>query len=170
MLWLNFSFDIFNLCTGTYSFWIFFRTLNWKTMIDFILFWFSFTDRFFHAHPKLERETAHEQQRKVDILKMALSINEESTIQIVVSHHKYPTLWFSSIYLPMPKTEQKKTSTKYYTQPYTLKKKGILRNHKRIFPWAHGKILLWFCEKKVSYETDRELLQIKVSYEKSFVN
>ena len=46
---------------------------------------------------------------------------------------------------------------------YTVKKKGILRNHKRIFPCAQGKILLWFREKKVSYETNRELLQIKVS-------
>ena len=90
-------------------------------MIDFSLFWFSFTDRFFHA-PKLERETTHEQQRKVDILKMALSINEESTIQIVVSHRvpNFMILINLSAYAENRTEElislnsRKKTSTEYY--------------------------------------------------------
>ena len=33
------------------------------------------------------------------------------------------------------------------------KKKGALRNQKRIFPRIHGKILFWFGGKGVSYET-----------------
>ena len=39
------------------------------------------------------------------------------------------------------------------SQCCTLKKKGFLRNQKRIFPWIHGKILFWFRRKKVSFKT-----------------
>ncbi len=47
---------------------------------------------------------------------------------------------------------------------YTVKKKGALRNQKRIWARAHGRNLPWFREKKVSYETCSWWMVKMVSY------